>query len=119
MKVQFALLVIFLPIAFPAATASDWPTLHGNAARDGATADCVKPPYERKWIRSWPLEIMTTRVEAIVGEGRVFVGTYAGRLHAIDAETGADFWTFEADGPILHSPAYADGLVYFATASPG
>ena len=38
MKVSSAFLILFLspPLAFPAASASDWPTVHGNAARDGA-----------------------------------------------------------------------------------
>jgi len=106
-----------IALAGPAG-AGDWPTISRNLARDGFTADCVRPPYETKWIRSWPGEIVTTRVQAIVADGKVFIGTYSGRLHAVDAETGADLWTFQADGPILHSPAFEGGMIHFGAASP-
>lgn len=102
-----------------AAPGSDWPTVRGNPRRDGRTEDCVEPPYAKAWARWWPGESMATRVEAIVAEGRVFVGTQAGRLHALDAASGEDIWTFEADGPILHSPVCSEGAVFCATASPG
>jgi outer membrane protein assembly factor BamB len=101
------------------ARGADWRTLHGNSARHGITEDSVGPPYTRKWARFWPGEILTTRMEAIVADGRVFVGTYAGRLHALDAGTGAELWTYRADGPVIHSPSSSGGLVYLATASPG
>ncbi|MBN1421457.1 MAG: PQQ-binding-like beta-propeller repeat protein [Planctomycetes bacterium] len=107
-----------IAIAGPA-RGGDWPMLSGNLARDGFTTECVRPPYRTKWIRWWPGEIMTTRVQAIVADGKVFVGTYGGRLHAVDAVTGEDLWSFQADGPILHCPAADGGLVFFAAASPG
>ena len=99
--------------------AAEWPTVRGNNLRNGYTDDCVEPPYQRKWVRFWPREILATRVEAIVAGGKVFAGTLSGRLHALDAETGEEAWTFQADGPILHSPACSSGQVTFATASPG
>jgi outer membrane protein assembly factor BamB len=40
------------------------------------------------------------------------MGTYAGTLYAWDAATGEERWTFRAGGPIGHSPAFADGVLY-------
>lgn len=92
--------------------ARDWPTIHHDLQRTGFTEDCVRPPYKLDWVRFFPNEIMTSRMEAIVAEGLVFVGTYSGNLYALDRRTGGIVWRFEAPGPIVHSPAYHGGVVY-------
>jgi len=100
-----------------AALGADWPTVHGNALRTGYTADEVRPPYRRLWAAEFPGEILTTRVEAIVAGGKVFVGTQSGTLWALDADTGRVAWKKSDCGPILHSPSAADGRVFFGDAS--
>ena len=42
-------------------------------------------------------------------EPRLYVGDEAGTLYALDRDTGAIRWTFQAEGPILSSPAVATG----------
>jgi outer membrane protein assembly factor BamB len=42
-------------------------------------------------------------------EPRLYVGDEGGTLYALDRDTGAVRWTFQADGPILSSPAVATG----------
>lgn len=42
-------------------------------------------------------------------EPRLYVGDEAGTLYALDRDTGAVRWTFQAAGPILSSPAVATG----------
>lgn len=42
-------------------------------------------------------------------EPRLYVGDEDGTLYALDRDTGAVRWTFQADGPILSSPAVATG----------
>jgi len=100
----------------PLAWSDEWPTLHHDFQRTGRTADQVNGPYETKWVKLFDREILTTRMEAIVAQGKVFVGTYAGRLHALDAANGEEVWNFQAAGPILHSPCYAEGTLYVASA---
>jgi len=92
--------------------ADDWPTVHRDLRRTGFTEDCVRPPYRLEWVRFFPNEIMTSAMEAIVAEGKVFVGTYGGNLYALDRRSGEIAWKFETPGPILHSPAYHTGVVY-------
>ncbi len=103
-------------LAVVSAHADDWPTLHHDNQRSGFTRDVVRAPYEQKWARDLDGEILTTRMEAIVAEGKVSVGTYAGRLHALSADTGEALWAYETRGPILHSPCYAEGVVYVGSA---
>ncbi|MBP9092388.1 serine/threonine-protein kinase [bacterium] len=42
-------------------------------------------------------------------EKTVYVGSTDGRLYALQAETGAQDFSFDADAPILTSPIYLDG----------
>src|SRR5262249_35803016 len=76
------------------------------------TSEVIAGPYERKWFRDFHAEMIASRVEAIVAEGKVFVGTFAGKVHALKADDGSDAWTTPVIGPIGHSPSYQDGRLY-------
>ena len=52
-------------------------------------------------------------MQPVIANRTVFIGTMHGRLHAIDAETGKDRWSFQAGGGILHAAAIAEGLCFF------
>jgi outer membrane protein assembly factor BamB len=91
---------------------SVWPTLHRDYQRSGHTNDVVRGPYERKWWRDFHNEMIATRCEAIVAEGKVFAGTFAGNVYALDVTDGRTVWRFQADGPVGASPCYWDGRLY-------
>ncbi len=95
------------------AVAGDWPTLHRDHQRSGYTDEIVRGPYERKWYRDFHAEMIATRIEAIVADGMCFVGTFAGRMHALDVADGRTRWTFQAGGPIGASACYGQGRLYF------
>ena len=67
---------------------SEWPTLHKDYQRSGHTEEFVQGPYERKWYRDFHDEMIATRAEAIVAEGKCFVGTFAGNMYALDVKDG-------------------------------
>jgi len=96
-----------------AAAQTTWPTLHKDYQRSGYTDEVVPGPYERKWYRDFHDEMIATRVEAIVAEGKCFVGTFAGKMRALHVADGATAWTFQAGGPVGASPCYAAGKLYF------
>jgi len=48
----------------------------------------------------------------VVAGGVVYVGSYDGKLYALDAMTGARKWNYTTGGLIDSSPAVADGVVY-------
>jgi outer membrane protein assembly factor BamB len=106
----FSLLVVWLITS--AVSASDWPTLHRDNQRSGHTAEFIAGPYERKWFRDFHDEMIASRVEAIVAEGKVFVGTFAGKVHALNVEDGSEVWTAAVAGPVGHSPTYHNGHLY-------
>jgi hypothetical protein len=95
-----------LPLAFAAALLSgqdDWPTLHKDLQRSGYTAETLQGPFERKWFRDFHDEMIASRVEAVVRGGRCYVGTFAGKLHALNVADGSTAWTFDAGAPMGHS----------------
>ncbi|MCY2954418.1 MAG: PQQ-binding-like beta-propeller repeat protein [Planctomycetota bacterium] len=100
-------------LAVGSASAEDWPMLGHDAQRSGATREEIRGPMSRKWYRSFHEEGLSCGVQPIVANGTVYVGTIHGQLHAIDAETGKDRWSFQAGGGILHSAAVAEGACYF------
>lgn len=107
---------IVLALAGAPAQGGDWPMLGHDVTRSGATADEVRPPLTRKWYRAFPQEGINAGVQPIVVGRRVYLGTLAGTLHAMDADSGKDVWTFRAGGPILHACAADAGRVYFGSA---
>lgn len=104
--------LLALMLTNTAAFAADWPTVHGNNQRTGFTPDVVRAPYERAWMAEFRGEIICTRVEAIVADNRVFVGTENGTMYALNADSGEVIWK-HTGGPIFHSAAVADGRVFF------
>ncbi len=94
---------------------ADWPTLHNDYQRSGWTGEVVKGPYERKWWRDVHDEMIATRCEAIVAEKKVFAGTFAGTMYALNVSDGKTAWRFTASGPTGASPCYHAGKLYFGS----
>jgi len=105
--------------AFPQPTkrndGRDWPTLHGDLLRSGFHPELPDGDWRLAWRKELWQELAGPRCEVIVGGGMAFLGTYAGTMHAWDAATGGERWSFKTDGPIGHSPAFADGTLYFGS----
>jgi outer membrane protein assembly factor BamB len=113
MKRLLVMALVVLWAALP--LRADWPTLHNDYQRSGYTDEVVKGPYQRKWWRDFHDEMIATRCEAIVAQGMVFIGTFAGNMYALDMADGGTVWRFEADGPIGASPCYHEGKLYFGS----
>lgn len=99
-----------------ASASADWPMLAHDPARSGSTATEIRPPFARKWYRLFPDEGLMSGVQPVVFDGRVFVGTMKGILHAMDVETGRDVRTYIAPAAILHACAADHDVVVFGCA---
>ena len=88
-------------------------------ARSGATATEIRPPFERKWYRLFPDEGLMAGVQPVIAEGKVFVGTMRGTLHAMDSDTGQDVWVYRAEGRSCTPAPSATARSYSATAAAG
>jgi len=98
------------------AQAHDWPMPGRDVQRSNYTPEAVGayvhyPRWRYRWTWQSPSPI-SWRAQVVAAEGIVAVGTFDGKLHAIDFRTGKEKWTFQTHGPILHSPAIVDGRVF-------
>lgn len=91
---------------------TNWPTLHGDLQRSGFYESFPGEPLRLAWRKELWRELVGPRAEIIVGDGLAFIGTYAGRLYAWDAVTGAQRWVVDTRGAIGHSPAWNDGRIF-------
>ena len=66
--------------------------------KGGITADDL-PDLELKWAFGYP-GVNSVRAQPAVVGGRVFVGTEAGDVFALDAETGCTHWSFHAQSGV-------------------
>jgi len=95
------------------ATDADWPTFHGNSARDGfSSAKEIKPPLSVKWAYSTGGTIWSS--PAVVA-GTLFVGSSDGKLYSLDATDGSVRWSYNTGNAIFSSPAVEEGTVFFGS----
>jgi polyvinyl alcohol dehydrogenase (cytochrome) len=69
-----------------------------DAPNAGISAADV-PRLKVKWAFGFPGEVMSTGAATVAG-GRVFVGSVAGRVYALNAATGCIHWYFDAEGGV-------------------
>src|SRR4051812_6141757 len=50
-----------------------------------------------------------------VANGVVYVGSYSGAMHALDARTGAVLFTFASGGSVIDAPSIVAGTVYWGS----
>lgn len=98
-------------LACAPALAADWPMFRGNAARTGAAAEQAAPPLTKAWEFQAPGGVVSSPA---VYDGRVYVGTRANKIYALDAATGAKLWERLTAGWVDSSPAVSGGAVYAA-----
>jgi len=92
----------------------DWPIFRGDQALSGAAAGSVSTNLVLKWFFRTGGAV---RSSAVVGGGRVFVGSDDGNLYALVLKDGRKAWSFETGGPVEASPLLADGYVIVGSES--
>lgn len=90
---------------------SDWPTFRLTGAHVGSEG-VIDPDVEPELLWSFFTGGVVESSPAVV-RGRLFGGTFADGLYALDADSGEPLWRFRVDGLVRASPSVADGLVYF------
>ena len=129
--VRFAFVVLFASSIFlPSLLAEDWPMYQHDAGRSGFTKEGLPDDLKAQWVHvrpaaplpAWPRSermMFDRAVQPIVAEGFVFFGdSVDGSIHALDAATGVERWTFPTRAPVRFAPAYHDGRL-FATSDDG
>jgi len=124
--------------------ADDWPTFRHDASRTGASSESMAAPLHLQWTHkpahaprpAWPEPGKEMHrmpfdyaYQVAAADGMVYYGSSADhKLHALDAATGRERWSFFTDAPIRFSPmvhddrvlvASDDGCVYCLSAAEG
>jgi len=114
-----------------AARAEDWPTFMHDRARSGVSGETLALPLAERWnytppaepTRAWPnpqagynelpkLAFDDATHVAMAGDTVYFGSAVDNGIHAVDARTGVQRWTFFTEGPVRLAPTVADGRVY-------
>ncbi len=109
------------------ATAADWPTYRGDAARSGYTAETIPNQLRLRWQHrasrppqpAWPtserMDFDLAFQPIIVGDIVVYGSSADDQVHALDARTGAVRWRFFTEGPIRFAPVAWQDRVFVAS----
>ncbi len=107
-------LSLWIALAFAgslSAFSADTAMFRGNPAHTGVYDAAGVPKLNgAKWTFNSGGQIYASPAAA---DGMIFIGNNAGRLFALDQETGAEKWKFPAHNRIASSPAVSNGFVYF------
>ena len=110
----------------PGLKSDEWPTFRHDTERSGAVKTVVEPAGLK---RAWDVRLGGGLSAPVVADGRLFVASVDSHtVHALDAATGKQAWTFTAGGRIDSPPTIwrgralfgsADGHVYCVNTSDG
>ncbi len=93
---------------------SDWPTYRHDAARSGAAKTAVQPTGLKQ---SWETKLGDKLTSPVVAEGKLLVASVdTHTVHALDASTGKQVWSFTAGGRVDSPPTIWQGRVLFGSA---
>lgn len=104
------LLIMSLFLVKALASASDWPMGRKNPARTGASPDVARPPLTLRWSSNAIGERFVS--SPVVADGVVAVGGEDNKIHAFDALTGQEKWTYTTGGFVDATPSVSDGVLY-------
>jgi outer membrane protein assembly factor BamB len=91
----------------------DWPTYRHDGRRSGITPTDVPADLSR----SWQTKIGGKLTSPVAAGGKVFVASIETHtVHALDATSGEEVWSFTAGGRIDSPPTIHRGLVLFGSA---
>jgi outer membrane protein assembly factor BamB len=107
-----ALAAVLSGLALAPLQGADWPVFRGDPGLQGVAPGRLSSSLELVWTHETDGPIVSSPV---VAEGRAYVGSDDGKLHAVDLRTGAGLWTFASEDLVEAPPLVVDGVVYFGS----
>jgi hypothetical protein len=89
--------------------AADWPIFRGNPALTGVAywRFLTSPACSGLSKTGGPV-----KSSAVIGEGKVFIGSNDGQIHALEFASGHETWAFKAGSPVQAPPLLANHSVF-------
>jgi outer membrane protein assembly factor BamB len=104
-----------LPLSAPAFHAAEGPLLFGIRARDRIGNESVMPASLPVTRLLWRRDVgggLPIDSSPALDSKRIFIGTGAAKVVAVDRQTGVPLWSRPLGGPVSASPVRGDTLVY-------
>ena len=92
-----------------------WPVFRGDGGLSGVSSVSLQPPLALRWTWRDADHLLTSPV---IADGRVFVGSTAGRVICLEAATGKIVWS-RAVGSAVEAPPVVDGAALYVSTSDG
>ena len=97
----------------PSTLDSSWPTYRGNAARTGSVTSALSTKLDE----AWRTELGGKLSAVTVAGDRLFVASVETHtVHALDATSGKQLWSYTVGGCVDSPPTIHDGLALFGSA---
>lgn len=101
------------PVVDQEAGDDEWPTYRSDAARSGAGATSV--PVDLKQL--WQINLGGKLSSVVMAADKVFLAAIdAHTVHALDANTGKEIWSYTAGARIDSPPTFYQGRILFGSA---
>ncbi|MBI3824145.1 MAG: PQQ-binding-like beta-propeller repeat protein [Planctomycetes bacterium] len=118
-----AIVIVIIP---GSVLAGDWPMWRYDANRSGTSPDDLPAKLYPHWVReymplkpAWPdqdkMQFDIVREPVVEGQTLYINSSRYDAVRALDTQTGAEKWTFFADGPVRFAPVAWEGKVYFSS----
>jgi len=87
-----------------------WPMFRHDARHTGYTKSPAPNTNQTQWTYTTGDDVGSSPAVAI---GKVYIGSFDGKVYCLDAYTGVQIWNYTTGGPVAYSsPAVADSKVY-------
>ncbi|MHC4996860.1 MAG: outer membrane protein assembly factor BamB family protein [Planctomycetota bacterium] len=90
-----------------------WHVWRGNAQLHGVSGATIPDEPQLLWTFETTGPVMSS---AVIGRGKVYVGSFESKLYALDAKTGKVIWAYETGDMIDAPPTLHGGRVYVGSA---
>jgi len=91
-----------------------WPMFHGPTDVNGTATGTVSGNYPIKITSAtWKFQADgPASGSPVVGDGKVYFGTWSGTIYCVDASKGTKIWSNTYSTRILSTPAIVNGILY-------
>ena len=89
-----------------------WPMHRGGPSLIGQAPGEISDSVELVWTFDTGEPVASS---AAIANGRVFVGSNSGRIHALELSSGKELWSFETGGAVEATPCLVGDLLYIGS----
>jgi outer membrane protein assembly factor BamB len=94
---------------FVSAKDASWPIFRGDPQLTGCSEVTLPDTLALLWSFRTGDEV---RSSPVIGSGRVFIGSYDGKVYALSLAKGEEIWAFDTGDAVEAPPLFLDGTVY-------